>query len=166
MVSLERIIIEKSLRLGFSTTNNEAEYEALLVKMIMVQKMGGRIVEMFSDSRLVVGQVKGELEARDVRMQEYLNQARHLQSRFDSFSLYQIPRIRNTHADSLATLVTSSAQSLPRVILVKDLCSPAEAKKKKVQIHQLRVGPSWTDLIVLFLKDDILPEEKREAEKV
>ena len=34
----------------------------------MVQKMGGRIVEIFSDSRLVVGQVKGQLEARDVRM--------------------------------------------------------------------------------------------------
>ena len=34
----------------------------------MVQKMDGKIVEMFSDSRLVVGQVKGELEARDIRM--------------------------------------------------------------------------------------------------
>ena len=44
----------------------------------MVQKMEGRTVEIFSDLRLVVGQVKGELEARDARMQEYLNQARHL----------------------------------------------------------------------------------------
>ena len=35
--------------------------------------MGGKVVEMFSDSRLVVGQVKGEMEARDVRMQEYLS---------------------------------------------------------------------------------------------
>lgn len=77
VVSPERIIIEKLLRLCFSATNNEAEYEALLVGMAMVQKIGGRSVEMFSDSRLVIGQVKGELEARDVRMQEYLNQARH-----------------------------------------------------------------------------------------
>ena len=109
VVSPKRITIEKSLRLGFSATNNETEYETLLVGMAMVQKMGGRVVEMFSDSRLVVGYVKGELEARDVRMQEYLNQPRHLQSRFDSFSLHQIPRSRNTHADSLTTLVTSSA---------------------------------------------------------
>ena len=35
-------------------------------------------MEMFPYLRLVVGQVKGELETRDVRMQEYLNQARHL----------------------------------------------------------------------------------------
>ena len=66
--SPEKTIIEKSLRLGFSATNNEAEYEALLQGMAMVQKMGGKAVEMFSDSRLVVGQVKGELEARDTRM--------------------------------------------------------------------------------------------------
>ena len=44
----------------------------------MVQKMGGKAVEIFSGSRLVVGQVKGELEARDVRMQGYLSQVRHL----------------------------------------------------------------------------------------
>ena len=57
MISLERIMIEKSLRLGFSATNNEAEYEVLLVEMIMVQKLGGKAVEVFFDSRLVVGQV-------------------------------------------------------------------------------------------------------------
>ena len=66
-------------------------------------------MERYSDSRLVVGQVKGELEAKDVRMQEYLNQVRHLQSWFESFNLLQIPRSENTHADSLATLATSSA---------------------------------------------------------
>ena len=60
--------IEKSLRLGFSATNNEAEYEALMQGMAIVQKMGGKAVEMFSYSRLVVGQVMGEMEAKDVRM--------------------------------------------------------------------------------------------------
>ena len=78
LVSPEKITIETSLRLGFSATNNEAEYEALLMGMVMVQKMGGKIVEIFSDSRLVMGQVKGELEARDPRMQEYLSQVRHI----------------------------------------------------------------------------------------
>ena len=68
MVSPKMITIERSLRLDFSVTNNETEYEALLVGMSMVQKMGGKAVEVFSDSRLVVGQVQGELEARDPRM--------------------------------------------------------------------------------------------------
>ena len=82
LVSPKKITIEKSLRLDFSATNNEAEYKALLVGMIMVQKMGGKAIEMFLDSRLVVGQVKGELKAREVRMQEYLNQVKHLQASF------------------------------------------------------------------------------------
>ena len=59
---------QKSLRLGFSAMNNEAEYEVLIQGMAMVQKMGGKAVEMFLDSRLVVGQVAGEMEAKDVRM--------------------------------------------------------------------------------------------------
>ena len=53
--------------------NNEVEYEALLMGMNMVQKMDGKTVEVFLDSRLIVGQVKGELVARDARMQEYLS---------------------------------------------------------------------------------------------
>ena len=55
LTSPEGITIEKSLRLGFSATNNEAEYEALLVRMTMIQKLGGKAVEFFSDLRLVVG---------------------------------------------------------------------------------------------------------------
>ena len=55
LISPERITIKKSLRLGFPATNNEAEYETLLVGMTMVQKMGGEVVEIFFDSRLVVG---------------------------------------------------------------------------------------------------------------
>ena len=61
------------MRLDFLATNNEVEYEALLVGMTMVQKMGGKAIEIFSDIRLVVGQVKGELEAKDVRLREYLS---------------------------------------------------------------------------------------------
>ena len=68
LTSPEGITIEKYLRLGFSATNNETEYETLSVGMTMVQKLGGKAVEVFSDSRLVVGQVKGELEARAPRM--------------------------------------------------------------------------------------------------
>ena len=41
LISPKKVIIEKSLRLDFSATNNEAEYETLLIGMAMVQRMGG-----------------------------------------------------------------------------------------------------------------------------
>ena len=72
LISPKKLIVEKSLRLGFSATNNEAEYEALFEGMSMVQRMGGKSAIMFLDSKLIVGQVKGKLEARDERMQGYL----------------------------------------------------------------------------------------------
>ena len=66
-MSLDKITIGKSLRLGFSATNNEIKYDALLIEIVMVQKMGEKVIKVFSDSRLVVGQVKGELEASVLR---------------------------------------------------------------------------------------------------
>ena len=77
-----------------------------------------------------------------------------------------VSRSGNTHADSLATLATSSAQGLPRVILIEDLCRADEVKEDKVRIHQIKVGSSWMDPIVSFLKDDTLPEEKSDVEKI
>ena len=166
IISPKRATIEKSLRLGFSATNNEAKYKALLQGMAMVQKMGGKVVEMLSDSRLVVGQVKGEKEARDVRMQEYLSQVKCLRPSFDLFSLSHISKSGNTHADSLATLATSSARKLPRIILIEHLSKASKVTKDMVRAHRVKVGPSWMDPIVTFLKDDIFPEGKLEAKKI
>ena len=165
LMSPEKVVIEKSLRLNFSTTNNEAEYEVLLVGMAMVQSMGGKSIKLFSNLRLVVGQVRGEFEAKDERMQGYLSQVKFLQLKFDSFNLLHVPRSGNAHADSLAMLATSSAQDLPRVILVKDLYKPRETRET-AQVHQIRVGPSWMDSIIRFLRENILPEERIEANKI
>ena len=122
------------MRLNFSAINNEAEYKALLVGMTMVQRMGVKSIKLFSDLRLVVGQVRGEFEAKDERMQGYLSQVKCLQLKFDSFDLLHVPRSGNAHVNSLAMLATSSAQDLPRVILVEDLYKPIETRKT-AQIH-------------------------------
>ena len=107
----------------------------------MVQNMEGKAVKVFSDSKLVVGQVRGDLEVRDSRMQEYLCQIRRVQEKFEVFDLSHIPRSGNMHADSLVTLATSSAQDLPRVVLVEDLYTPTSIHHG-MPIHQIKLGPS------------------------
>ena len=99
-------------------------------------------------------------------MQEYLSQVKRLRPSFNLFSLSHISRSGNTHADSLATLATSSAGKLHRIILIEHLSKASKVAKDMVRAHEVRVGPSWMDPIVTFLKDDILPEEKSEAEKI
>ena len=89
-----------------------------------------------------------------------------MRSKLDSFYLLHIPKNGNAHTDSLAMLATSSAQDLPRVILVEDLYKPTETRRETTQIHQIKAGPSWMDSIIQFLKEDILPEERIAADKV
>ena len=134
--------------------------------MSVVQRIGGKSAKMFSDSRLVIGQVKGELEARDERMQGYLAQIRHLQLKFESFSIQHIPRSGNTHVDSLAMLATSLAQNLPRVILIENLGKPLGERGNMICVPHVRIGPSWMDPIIQFLSKDVLPKDKSEVEKI
>ena len=121
---------------------------------------------MFSDLRLVVGQVKGELEARDERMQGYLTRIKHLQKKFNSFNLQHIPRGGNTHVDSLATLTTFSARNLPRVILIEDLGKLSGVKGNMIYVPYVRIRPSWMDPIIQFLSKDVPQEDRSEAEKI
>ena len=52
------------------------------------------------------------------------------------------------------------------MLILLPLSQPTKMKREIVQIHQIRVGPSWIDFIVLFLKEDILPKGKSEVDKV
>ena len=99
-------------------------------------------------------------------MKEYLSRVKRLQLGFNSFSLSHVPRSGNTHADLLATLATSSARDLPQIILIEHLDRANKVVKGMVHVHEVRVGPSWMDPIMRFLKDDVLPKEKSEAEKI
>ena len=107
IISPEGITLEKSMRLGFSAMKNETEYEALQEGLIAIQKLKGKFVKAYCDSRLIVGQIRGDFEAKYLRMLWYLNQVKRLLSGFHSFTLEQVPRSRNSHADSLTTLTTS-----------------------------------------------------------
>ncbi|XP_075665340.1 uncharacterized protein LOC142634999 [Castanea sativa] len=137
LIAPERLVMEKSLRLGFIATNNEAEYKALLVGALMVRQLGGEMVELYYDSRLVVGQVNGEFEARDERMQKYLNRVKCALNVFKSFRVRQIPRGQNAHANSLAMLETSLGSKLPRVVMVEDMMTSCLASIPAVGIHSI-----------------------------
>ncbi|XP_075654923.1 uncharacterized protein LOC142625103 [Castanea sativa] len=166
LISPEKLVIEKSLRLGFSATNNEAEYEALLVGAQMVKHLGGKVVRLYCDSRLVVGQVNGEFEAKDKRMKSYLKRVQGVLGLFESFKVQQVPRGHNAHANSLAMLATSLGSKLPRMVMVEDLLTSSLTSISAVRVHSVHVGPSWMDPIIAFLQHGILPEDGTMAEKV
>ena len=87
IISPEGITLEKSLRLGFSAMNNEAEYEALQARLVAVRELRGKFVKAYCNFRLIAGQVWGDFEAKDPRMLWYLNQVKCLSVGFYSFTL-------------------------------------------------------------------------------
>ena len=90
IITLEGIRLEHSFRLGFRASNNEAEYEALIAGLKTALDLGARNVEVCSDSRLVVNQVRGSFEARDSRMKEYLRVAKEIMEKFNTTSVTQV----------------------------------------------------------------------------
>ena len=76
--SPEADMLKHKVLLHYQTTNNEAEYEALLKGLELTKSLGAESILIQGDSQLVIGQVNGTYEAKEERMKKYLNKVRHL----------------------------------------------------------------------------------------
>ena len=84
---------------------------------------------------------------------------------FLSVRVVQLARGQNWHADSLATLVSSSTEGIPRLIKVELVAEPSISVGAGVSLVAT-VGPCWMDPIIKFLAEDQMPDNEKEAEKV
>ncbi|MFC6904997.1 ribonuclease HI [Halalkalicoccus tibetensis] len=100
LVSGDGIVAEGGERIG-ETTNNRAEYEALIRGLEAAREYGFDEVEINGDSQLVVKQVRGEWDANDPGMRERRVRARELLSGFEEWSITHVPREVNERADEL-----------------------------------------------------------------
>ena len=95
------------MRLQYPTTNNEAEYKALLTGLSIAKVLGATTLRVQSESQLIVGQVNGEYEAKEDKMAKYLSLVKNIMRWFDEVILVQVPREQNTEADTLVKLASS-----------------------------------------------------------
>ncbi|XP_019230162.1 PREDICTED: uncharacterized protein LOC109211115 [Nicotiana attenuata] len=93
-------------QLRFYCTNNMAEYEACILGLRLAVDMGVREVLVMGDSDLLVHQIQGEWETRDLKLIPYRQCLHDLCQRFQSIEFRHIPRIHNEVADALATLAS------------------------------------------------------------
>ncbi|KAL0315352.1 UNVERIFIED_CONTAM: hypothetical protein Sradi_5413400 [Sesamum radiatum] len=77
--------MEFAIKFNFKASNNEFEYEALVLGMRMAQDDGALQLLASSDSQLIVKQVNGEYEAKKDSMVQYLQQIEELKTKFKSF---------------------------------------------------------------------------------
>ncbi|KAL0405651.1 UNVERIFIED_CONTAM: hypothetical protein Slati_3879000 [Sesamum latifolium] len=75
--------LEFAIKFGFKASNNEVEYEALVIGMKMAHEAGARHLLAYSDSQLIVNQIEGTFEAKEESMIQYLQQIKELRTSFD-----------------------------------------------------------------------------------
>ena len=90
--------IECMVRLDFPTTNNEAEYEALIAGLDLARAAGAENLIVYCNSQVVTSQVNKDYKYKNERMKKYL---KHVKDRVNNLRVkfVQIPNEENKHAD-------------------------------------------------------------------
>lgn len=110
LVTSDGEVIEDAARGIGVATNNVAEYKALIAGLELALARGVSELAVFSDSELVVSQIKGEWKIRNDRLRSLAAEAARLLRRFDKFSLTHVPREMNADADKLANQGMDAAE--------------------------------------------------------
>ena len=94
------VLDERSETIG-RATNNVAEYRALLLGIQRAATLGARELELVGDSELIARQVRGEYRVKDASLRELHAQVKAALADFDRWSIRNVPREENAHADRL-----------------------------------------------------------------
>jgi ribonuclease HI len=92
------------------TTNNVAEYRALLAGLVRALALGVSRLEVRADSELMIKQLRGDYQVKNARLLPLYREARRLLGRFERVELKHVRRELNTRADELANAGIDSAR--------------------------------------------------------
>ncbi len=95
-----KVVEEISKTIG-ETTNNQAEYQAIVAGLEAAVKLGAEAVECFLDSELVVKQLKLEYKVKNKELAPLFVKVHNLSLKFKKISYTHVPRERNKEADRL-----------------------------------------------------------------
>ncbi|VFQ72064.1 unnamed protein product [Cuscuta campestris] len=147
-------------RAQFRVSNNEAEYEALINGLKILSKMGVSRVQVYSDSRLVVGQITGEFEAKEERMKRYRDLSLEMLGRFE-FKLEHIPRAQNAEADVLSKLSAESPEYISKLATIEELVTPSLSNSEVIWVSA--DPPEWLDRLAKYIEDGEAPKDPQKA---
>ncbi|KAL2225468.1 UNVERIFIED_CONTAM: Ribonuclease HI [Sesamum indicum] len=156
--------IEVAARLSFPVTNNEAEYEALILGLELAHEVGARDLEVFTDSQLIALQIEGTYETRERTMTSYKEIVQRLMGKFEKCSVLQVPRAKNDKADALSKFRAAMDGIRDRKITA--LIRERSALSNRAEVQVVSETGSWKDEIVKYLDDGILPDDPIVAKRV
>lgn len=97
------------------TTNNVAEYRALLLGLERARELGAEEIEVIGDSELIAKQVRGEYKVKNEAMRELHREALDALRAFDRWSIRTVPRAQNADADALVNAALDQQRAAGRL---------------------------------------------------
>jgi ribonuclease HI len=142
IITPDGTMLEQAITLGFPTSNNEAEYEALLAGLRLARELSVKKLAIYSDSQLITNQALGEYMAKHPRMIMYLDKVQELLKAFPTFTIQQVPRAKNAHADALASLGSTLDTQFKRSIPVEHLDQPSIEEAEQPDLMHIDEDPN------------------------
>jgi ribonuclease HI len=155
-----------AVKLDFSCINNIAEYEALLLGLRKLKAMGIRRAVLKTDSQVISGHVDKSCKARDPKLEKYLDTVRRLEASFEGFSVKNIPRGENEHADLPAK---SAAQGLPlpSEVFFETIKAPSVELLERAVLNISPVhSEDWRTEIISFLQGNCLSDDEAYSKRI
>jgi ribonuclease HI len=157
-----------AIKLDFVTTNNEAEYKAVLAGLSIAREMGAKNVEIQSNSQVIVSHVQGVAEAQGEKMIQYLNKVCEYQSNFDRTAMTKVPREENVQVDALFKMGSGTGPNVQTssyevVIQTEPSITP---KLHVMETEEKSTSPEWATDVIRYLRDGFLPKDKLLSRKV
>lgn len=149
LTSLDGFKIQQATKFHFNLTNNEAEYEALIAGLQLAQHLETSVIEIFSDSQLVVKQISGEYKVMNNRMAASMETTQNLIRCITLWTLNNIQRSVNHWADAQSKLATISPGKVISPVYIIDLESPSINKTETCLIQNPN---DWRTLLIQYIQ--------------
>ena len=154
--------IQHAITFLFPATNNQTEYEALLVGLRLADTLNLKKLWIHSDSQIVVKQTKGEYIATDPQLEKYQAMVQTYLLQIPKVEPIQINKKDNTRVDILSKLVLNSAD-LDTFVYFEELTAPSLLGAEVICLDTL---PDWRTPFIQYLKHGTLPKDKTNAQQL
>jgi ribonuclease HI len=158
------VVIIYAARLIFTndehSTNNTAEYEALLLALRKMKALGQQTFIIKTNSKVIQEHIEKESEVRNPVLMKYLEKVREMERHFKGYSVQHIPRDDNNEADKLAKAAARN-QAMPPDVFFKIIKKPS-IKETKPKIMNIVETPDWRAEIMTYLRGHYEPQDELE----